>query len=355
MILTKEEIKREISHLYSLLGGATLEEKVTIYETIFNINDRIHPEIESPLTLSETINNAFNDMAPTSFLWPIICEFAKINEPDFPYYTIPTIDLSNEELLDATHEFFKNATDKKTYNIFLHFWKKGNTLIQFTDDILEYANVFYFPYFKKANILMSRKNEFQDLPTMSHEYGHLIQFYINYSDHIHSTLKPFSEISSTFFELIAADYFIKTKSFSLGTISQAEEMVLRINEAQNISKGINFFNQISKKYLSSKQMIKRKIENLIEKGNEDKLTEIFLDLGAGNDYNYIISFIIACNLYMMYLQDPEKAFYTLYKLFEIDLRLYPEDYFSKLKDLNITGIEGSYGYMDELNRKLKKL
>ena len=74
-----------------------------------------------------------------------------------------------------------------------------------------------------------------------------------------------------------------------------------------------------------------------------------------SDFSYILAYSIATNLFMIYLRDPDYAFYLLKKLIEIDLNLSPETYLQEIIKLGIIPNEGLEEFDRHLNRELKRL
>ena len=114
-------------------------------------------------------------------------------------------------------------------------------------------------------------------------------------------------------------------------------------------------------YLLNKYSIKNKIEDAIGKANEtlttlrkniDELLEVLtkedishiMTLRPARDYIYVIAFNIATNLFMIYKNDPDYAFYLVYKIINLDLNMNKEEYFKQLQCLDITNIKNTKEY-----------
>ena len=69
-----------------------------------------------------------------------------------------------------------------------------------------------------------------------------------------------------------------------------------------------------------------------------------MTLRPARDYIYVIAFNIATNLFMIYKNDPDYAFYLVYKIINLDLNLNKKEYFKQLQSLDITSIEKTKEY-----------
>ena len=80
-----------------------------------------------------------------------------------------------------------------------------------------------------------------------------------------------------------------------------------------------------------------------------------LDCRPSEDFIYIIAQSIVNELYMIYLDDPEKAFYLIKKIIDIDLNLPPRVYLDEINRLGINPNQNIDEYNMHLKRELKKI
>ena len=71
-----------------------------------------------------------------------------------------------------------------------------------------------------------------------------------------------------------------------------------------------------------------------------------------HDFPYVISYSIANELYLMYLNDPEESFYIYKKIMAIDLKLPSDKYLDEIINLGVLPTENLDKYEKVLKRKL---
>lgn len=270
-----------------------------IYNNIFDINtiwfDDYFIEEENILYLQRHL-----------YLFNLVEEISK--RKLFPDYTNDRYEkLSKKDLLELVHDFFKNSTNEEFYEIFLRMIRNREiTLYKNKKDDFD-AFTFYWPHIDKVITVIhcnnyGTGNDFAYVPIIAHEVGHGIDAIINF--HIASQQENaiYSEIVSTFFELICNYYFYNT---------------VYVEDA--ISYAYEFYNDIIQKakLLSSYKAYENPIENPI------------------TFFPYIVAFNIAVELFIIYLNDKDKAFYLLKKLIEIPKFIPHEEYFNRILDLGI--------------------
>ena len=313
------------------------------------LNDR--PNLETK------IEDDYLNLAKSRFIWSKIKEISFTEFIDIPNYFIPTIDLSNKEMMEMVHDFYKNATDKRTYEIFMFYWNQRRRNLHFISKSPnnEYASTFYLPHSKEAFVQIELKHEFQDIPTIVHEYGHLIQFFLNYNANMFLKNHMYGEIVSMFFEFISAEYFAKDDLEEKGIITQAEMLDDQLDSNELLVHELNILEKLRLEYYENKNDLRRKIKDLLRRYDNEKLTELFLRYSPASDYPYTIGFLVAANLFMIYINDPDKAFYLLYKLISINLKLDSNKYYEELNKLGICEIEGLHNYSAYIKRKLTRV
>lgn len=354
----KEMLKHRYKELERLKqknpNNSLIQESIAAIEEFFYydkyvLNDR--PNLETK------IEDDYLNLSKSCFIWPIIRKISTIEPFDIPNYFVPSINLSNKEMMEMVHDFYKNATDNKTYEMFMFYWNQRRKNLHFINKSPEneYASTYYLPYSKEAFIQIDSKHEFQDIPTIVHEYGHLIQFYLNYDANLFLKNHMYSEIVSIFFELISAEYFAKDDLEEKGIITQAEMLYDQLDMNELLVHELNLLEKIKLEYYENKNDLRRKIKDLLEQYDNNKLTDLFLTYSPASDYPYAIGYLIASNLFMIYKSDPDKAFYLLYKLISINLKLDSDKYYEELTKLGICEIEGFENYSAYIKRKLTKI
>ena len=96
------------------------------------------------------------------------------------------------------------------------------------------------------------------------------------------------------------------------------------------------------------------INFLIKHSNTEELEEI-IGVHPSNDFIYIIGYIFAIELYLIYKENPDYAFYLLKKIMAIDLRKDSESYFKEIIDLGINPTSSLDSFESHLKRELTRL
>lgn len=349
------ELRQKLADLKKKRGSATGEELKLINDTIKLIEDLLKYRKNRFITPEELLQMDYFHMKPTSFLWSEIRNFAKLasdedilGKNDFPF-----IKLSNKDLIDLVHNFYKNGTNPKTYDIFMHFFKDRRKDLHFMNEKDFRADVVYLPYYKKAYIQVNLAHDFADIPYTVHEYGHCIQFFLNYDNSLFNG--AFYEVVSTFFELISSDYYIKNGIFAKeGVIHLLEDWDQQTEVADDLSREFDILDAVSINSNDNKIQLVKNIRNYMSLFGP-RVTELLeTEPLPSEDYIYIVAELIAIELFWIYLTDPDFAFYLLYKIIDINPKLPQDEYYRQIQNLGINLNEHTKDYQEYLKRKLPK-
>lgn len=348
LLINSERLKHKIGHNTDLKNDIDSIEFLIKYDKLLKLVNNNPKE--------ESLKDHYKEFSKISYWWPYIENFSTTEYLENPDYILKTY-LKNSEIIDLLHEFFENATPKIVQNTFLKLFNNPKTYIHFINKE-RYANnlgeIVYLNFYKSCQITVFNKHTIEDVAVLAHEFGHGIQFFNNYNYlHTHTSKKPYVEISSTFFEMLCLDYLKKhfpraSLEIETNLLNSRLYTAKKINKELEIIKIINSINFINIDDLDFKI-------NYFKTFYDDK-EEIVNILNQKNDlyYIYTTSFIIACNLFMIYLIDPEHAFYLLYKIFNINLKIGPNEYFKEIKNLDLIKSERINEYRLHLKRKLEK-
>ena len=354
----EKELKVKLRRYKRILDTLNPEQQEILRESIETIELNLAKEkIQDTDSLEDALINEYDNLKEFESFWPIIEEFTDfIEDEDSDRYPYPDIDMSNKEILTLTYDFFKNGTSKYFFSLFEQLFKQRRK-IHFVNSSVPgfYGDTLFLNYDKSFYVQIGRLHEFNDIVVMAHEYGHGIQYLINYNRNIFYGLFPFSEVVSIFFELICGDYY--TKDLSLGNkarISLYDNWNTTCKDAQALNQEIQIFKSSKIKRDESTEKKKRRLWTFIENSDYNKLVDLIMQ-NPSSDFSYILAYSIATNLFMIYLRDPDYAFYLLKKLIEIDLNLSPETYLQEIIKLGIIPNEGLEEFDRHLNRELKRL
>ena len=205
----KKELEAKLRELKRLVKTASGEQREVINETISTIEDNlVKPCRLVNYTLEERLLYEYQNMIEFRPLWDLCESLADLSDNEILKLPYPKLDLKNKEVLELTHDFFKNVTPSWIYDLFMKIFKQRTNLhfINYNKSLF-YADTVFLKYYNTCYIQMARKYEFSDIPTLAHEFGHGIQFLSNYHANIFTNLKAFSEIVSSFFEFICGYYY----------------------------------------------------------------------------------------------------------------------------------------------------
>lgn len=233
--------------------------------------------------------------------------------------------LKEDDVIAYIHDVFKNATCKKAYEDYLKAYHQCKDNIIFLDNYYKLARCFCYLLQNNPWIVISRTYNFNEVTNLAHEFGHIIRFNNSYSSRLVTNIYYLDEIMSTFFELVACEYYS--------------------NQRQGLHNQIECFNSI----LRTAQCLE--LDYTLLESNTKIITKRIHKYNS-NDLCYIISSTIAFNLFMIYLQDRDKAFYLLYQAINKDTFISLENYYKYLANLGLTDLNGNQEYHDYLKRKL---
>lgn len=264
---------------------------------------------------------------------------------EFNIYSLEEI--SSQRLFEFTHNFFKEYTDKNFYQYFsILYNNKENLLYETQSKKTSYS--FYLPYTQEHFIFFERVGTIEDFPEIVHEYGHGIANLINYNYKSQKFAKKiFTEIASTFFEMLANLYLKNNDKY---------------NEYQQYMDLIIFNNYVAKSVLiregctimklwSEVRSLPDPLDALIREYyilfgssvedpelfdiNLDMNIESLLDNDITNTFAYILGYVFSIELLMIYVKDKEKALYILKQLILIDWNLPNKKYFKEIIKLGL--------------------
>lgn len=256
---------------------------------------------------------------------------------------IPIPKLTNEDVLELTYDFFKECTDREIFKLFRSMFKKRKNLVHMERLGVQYIEPYsiFLPFYKKVHIFLKRTKGIDDLTDLSHEYGHGIQYLVNYHSNYYGENNIFSEIVSMFFELLDVDYLSKIGEFKECAQNYQKEFFnsMRSNsqitllDEKILARWRFFINTGVKK--STKETEKELIKALKDTDFELYSLRLFLSLDITEQIPYSISYLIALEIFMVYKKDRDKGMYLIKRIMAIDLRLDKEDYYQEILRLGI--------------------
>lgn len=198
------------------------------------------------LDIENILLKDYLDLSKTKFLWKPIEESARLDSSFIPNLKVKEIDFTNKELFELIHDFFKNATNKEIYELFLKIYNQNKKSIHIIDKDYSYpGDTLYIDYFNKTYIQVYKDHTFEDLTTLAHEFGHAIQFNSNYNINYFKDLNVYLEIVSIFFELLCCEYFYKSE-FKLNALASEYSAIYdNIESCKDLKEEFKIFRKIN--------------------------------------------------------------------------------------------------------------
>ena len=329
------DILNKIHRLKKLKKRINEDELEVLLESIDILNSFITKEVLVKETLDEIITEEFQYFEKYKFLLEIGKTLASYTTDESVRLPKTNTHFNKSELVTLVHDFYKNATSKKIYESYISLSKKRPyfTSTKSTDC---HADSIYLPFDSSFFTRIKLENDFSDISTLAHEYGHGIALSRKYDARLFSTLSPFIEIVATFFELLSLEYYSKDQTLFKDAIATK----------------YMFFDETIKdaRLLKSELLL---LYNPLEEYNE-ALKDIILSMSSLN-FPYIIGYSFAIELFKTYQKDPDYAFYILEKIMEINTKLAPKEYLKALYDLGLRPNSSTTNYQKHLKRELTRL
>lgn len=350
----KKDVDKKLSELKSLPMTKKLVQAIDACEDlIFDEEDFKKYCIEDTANIAEEFYKEFLVFNHLRFLWEWLLDFY-FNAQNIEIIAKPkNILISKEDATSLSHDFFKNATPKDVYFDFLKLFSQKDHFDYVYGAPSDFcAESFFIPYFNDLYVQIAPSYCFDDVSTIAHEYGHGIQNLRNYEPKLYSTNYTFIEIISTFFDFLSLDYYSRVPEFD--KIAQYKLKKLynaKHDHASNIMCFIAFIKELELEKIDNKKETIEKIKTL----NPNELYifgEIMKERKISEDIPYILGTIISIELLKIYHEDPEKAFYLINQIINIDANVPPPIYFNKILSLGIR-LNNSTNYFEQhLKREL---
>lgn len=263
---------------------------------------------------------------------------------------LPHIELSNQELVEISDDFYQSLPNQKYLKYFRMFTNPENHLLRFINgsdnDYFGLTRLFYYPNYR-AYFSIGREHTIEDFETLNHEIAHGICFQKDNYKTLNSKHYYLTELEGHFFNYLSRKYLV----------GKVDNTV--INQ-MNYYYFITYFNQIVELYLIdyatflamtnrniSIPTIKKKIlrDEFPIFIDESRLLTAFHENPKVNTL-YTLSYLIDLDLESIYEQDPEYSFY----LFERIRKNKTNDIFRNLRENKITFMDDGY---QNLQKKIK--
>ena len=320
-----------------------------LYDAIMDIED---PEKDDTQKLLENYKFTKEQINKYKYIFEDIKEFHNlVGTPITPTPPLKTISLSKKDILDLTHDFYKEALDKYFFHNFLKHFRKRYTNIKFerdTDNSQNMGETINILSLEEAFITVLRNNDIEDVLTTIHEYEHATSLSIN-PKHVVTPNYTFCELDTLFMEMIASDYLEKIFKNGEASLSKASRHEIHCCTADLLTTKYDLVKAEEYFYrggYTSNKMLKESAKKYCKLSSEE-VDDIIQE--GSLSYDYSISYIFAVELYKMYKEDKEKALNYLRKLILLDCKNELE-YYHNIKRFGLI----SNLHMREFNREVNE-
>ncbi|MGN1371049.1 MAG: hypothetical protein ACI4XM_02045 [Candidatus Coprovivens sp.] len=248
---------------------------------------------------------------------PYIREISDIGESLIikPNDKLPTIDTSISKVLTISKDFYSSigGVFSKKYTLLSSRFKNTLFVNKLSPNIAESGQTYSVYNTDITFIELGVNNTAQDYITAIHEFGHGISCTINPLAMFDFGKYCFIELESLFFEILGVDYLkdkldLEQDSFDISI------QVLKdyIYSAQLICSKLNMYNTLTSRQLYDKRTVKKYLS--IEEGYNLIGVKDVINTYMRDYFHYIISYLTAIELYIIYQYDKQFALDLLYKI-----------------------------------------
>jgi len=332
-----EELRRLRKNATSLEELNKIDKTISAIESLFE-NDVQPSSIEEQLKEEKQAFERMNSYL--ELLNPLASE--RTPRKRASYNSIPEVTI--ETLFKLMEEFFKEALDKELYKIFKTMFKDRSRLVYFNNIGTGFkgAEAILLAYYREVYIRLRRTHKIEDLGNLAHEYGHGIESLYNEGFELTPGNILFSEIVSTFFELLCLDYMRTKREF----IKASTDYETRIFSAiVDRSKQITAEQIILNNPNLTRKSLDRQIKNS-EIFTSDKIytTEDLLKKESPSYIKYIIGYLIAVEIFMVYVMSKEKGLELLKKVMSLEPENLQNENYEKILTMGIMPNQNIFDY-----------
>lgn len=350
-----KEFKEKLALLRKLYDEETDPDKKWIMEDTMEVIESILIVEKDSNKLIDILENDIEDLTESKFMWKYVRKLAEIDTQEKVKIDNRVISFSQDDIIELLHLFFKNGTNKEMYKQFLKVYEHNKERIRLlnTMDQKSAGETIYLDYFKDNFISVFKRREFSDLTTFAHEFGHAMQFSMNFNNGFYEELYVYIEIVSTFFELICNEYFVESEFKKLASANSVYNLKSTLKDARYLTKELDILNLIKYNRYDNHKTIRNNINDVIKELTGQEKDKI-LKYRPGQSYIYLIAFLIATNLFMIYKEDPDKAFYILNMIINLDGFLTCKEYYRCLNALEVLDVNKSAEYQEYVLKRCRK-
>lgn len=232
---------------------------------------------------------------------------------------IPKLNLSNQELVEMSYDFYSTLPDSTFLQEFIKYTNPKKHLLQFENaqegnEVGGQTFIFYYPKYIPY-FLIYRRNDINDFLSLNHEISHAIMYQydtytVDKNNHYFLT-----ELEGYFFDYLSIQYL--KRYYPKKVINQLEyDRITTVLEDFSNS----FITDVAiRLFEQNKKITLHQVKNYFQKWNLPfSLNSTLLKESLWEDVrfhsNHAFSFLTSLDLENIYEKDPEYAFYLFQKI-----------------------------------------
>ena len=350
-----QELKEKLKEYIAIREHVDPRDLAKLNESINTIRNLLNNHSRKKSSIESDILEDYTYLSKYPFLWPIAREISEYTTDEALLPPKNNLSIKEEEIIGLVHDFFKNCGSRHFFLLFLKIIKGRKNIRFIRRPNRSCSNCLFLNYDKSFYIQIQREYSFNDISNLAHEIGHIIQFLTNYNINIFHQNEPYSEIVSVFFELICYHHYSQDTSLYFSAIlCHFQHWDSLCEDAKSLSSELQIIDTIKINENKSKIKLKENIRKFINANDCFYFKEIIAERPVQN-FIYIIAQSIAVELFKIYLNNPDFAFYLLQKIMEINPNLPPREYLEQIKNLGIIPNSSISEYDLHLKRELKRV
>ncbi len=272
-----------------------------------------------------------------------------------PNTDLPIIDSCASRIVNVSNEFYGQFKGifRDTYREMSRRFKDTIHMRKITGSTITAGQTYSIYNTSDTFFEIGYNNTLQDYVSAIHEFGHGISCNLNPMAMWDFGKYCFIEVDSLFFEMLGTDYLGE----KLGRKKDAFDInmhVLKdyIYSAMLISTKLDMYSECDRFDLNSKRFVKQHLKNnanLNKLGVNDVITTYIRDY-----MHYIVSYLTAIELYLIYQNDPDKALDLLFNIITTNKHSNKE-YLDYIKSLGLEPGTNIEKYIQLLLEKAKEV
>lgn len=244
---------------------------------------------------------------------------------------------TNKHILSITHDFYNSLPDKEIRDIFNKEYKKKSQNVRFKDNS---SIIFSSKLIDYNFITIGNKSNFEKIPSLAHEYGHIINDKIIHELIDYKSQNPFVELFSQFMEILSMDYLNQKNNTKRATALELQQLMEIYDFSYNLLVLNDIKNMKFKNESELKEFYLNEYGEIFSQNNSNVTVDYY--------HNYTFPFMVIIEILNEYNKDPEKALYLLKKT----IKLKDCDYIKELNNLSIHINTHINNYAKQLTKKI---